>query len=306
MMRMKKRKTAVFACVIVLFFCAILLGLCWGSYEISVHEVIATLLGNGTKIQNTAIFGIRLPRILLGIFVAAGLAISGGVLQTMTRNELADPGIIGINAGGATAAVLFIQFQTNAYFSELGTFSIYLLPLMAISGALAAAFCIYFLSSRKGLKPKRLLLTGIGINAGLNAFITFFMFKGGPGDYNRVMIWTSGSLWGAGWAYVRALVPVILLALCSYSCGSIDFICWNYRLYQTACAACSKKSCWKRTPGITASCGFDRCSHADFCRYGRRKFIFTNRNPGGNCGVAGWCTVFCIPDVEGVARIWKQ
>lgn len=72
----------------------------------------------------------------------------------MTRNELADPGIIGINAGGATAAVLFIQFQTNAYFSELGTFSIYLLPLMAISGALAAAFCIYFLSSRKGLKPK--------------------------------------------------------------------------------------------------------------------------------------------------------
>ena len=110
------------------------------------HEVIATLLGNGTKIQNTAIFGIRLPRILLGIFVAAGLAISGGVLQTMTRNELADPGIIGINAGGATAAVLFIQFQTNAYFSELGSFSIYLLPLMAISGALAAAFCIYFLS----------------------------------------------------------------------------------------------------------------------------------------------------------------
>ena len=143
--------------------------------------------------------------------MAAGLAISGGVLQTMTRNELADPGIIGINAGGATAAVLFIQFQTNAYFSELGTFSIYLLPLMAISGALAAAFCIYFLSSRKGLKPKRLLLTGIGINAGLNAFITFFMFKGGPGDYNRVMIWTSGSLWGAGWAYVRALVHVILL-----------------------------------------------------------------------------------------------
>ena len=49
MMRMKKRKTAVFACVIVLFFCAILLGLCWGSYEISVHEVIATLLGNGVS-----------------------------------------------------------------------------------------------------------------------------------------------------------------------------------------------------------------------------------------------------------------
>ena len=123
MMRMKKRKTAVFACVIVLFFCAILLGLCWGSYEISVHEVIATLLGNGTKIQNTAIFGIRLPRILLGIFVAAGLAISGGVLQTMTRNELADPGIIGINAGGATAAVLFFYLSASTYGNFRGTCS---------------------------------------------------------------------------------------------------------------------------------------------------------------------------------------
>ena len=211
-MRMKKRKTAVFACVIVLFFCAILLGLCWGSYEISVHEVIATLLWKRNKNTEYGNFWRSVYRVSCLVFLwRQGLRYRGGVLETMTRNELADPGIIGINAGGATAAVLFIQFQTNAYFSELGTFSIYLLPLMAISGALAAAFCIYFLSSRKGLKPKRLLLTGIGINAGLNAFITFFMFKGGPGDYNRVMIWTSGSLWGAGWAYVRALVPVILL-----------------------------------------------------------------------------------------------
>lgn len=81
--------------------------------------------------------------------------------------------------------------------------------------------------------------------------------------------------------------------------------CRKYRLYRTACAACGKKLL-KRTPGITASCVFDQRSHADFCRYGRRKFIFTNRDSGGNCGVAGWCTVFCIPDVEGVARIWKQ
>ena len=145
-MRMKKRKTAVFACVIVLFFCAILLGLCWGSYEISVHEVIATLLGNGTKIQNTAIFGIRLPRILLGIFVAAGLAISGGVLQTMTRNELADPGIIGINAGGATAAVLFIQFISV----NLGHFLFICFHLWQFQGHLQRHFAFIFSPAGKG------------------------------------------------------------------------------------------------------------------------------------------------------------
>lgn len=150
MMRMKKRKTAVFACVIVLFFCAILLGLCWGSYEISVHEVIATLLGNGTKIQNTAIFGIRLPRILLGIFVAAGLAISGGVLQTMTRNELADPGIIGINAGGATAAVLLSSFRQTHISVNLGHSLFICFHLWQFQGHLQRHFAFIFSPAGKG------------------------------------------------------------------------------------------------------------------------------------------------------------
>ena len=235
------------------------------------------------------------------------------------------------------------SFRQTHISVNLGHFLFICFHLWQFQGHLQRHFCIYFLSSRKGLKPKRLLLTGIGINAGLNAFITFFMFKGGPGDYNRVMIWTSGSLWGAGWAYVRALVPVILLGgayifykgrmLDALSFSDETAIGWGIsiereRKKMLLCAVilagastafagnigfigllaphAAKKSCWKRTPGITASCGFDRCSHADFCRYGRRKFIFTNRNPGGNCGVAGWCTVFCIPDVEGVARIWKQ
>ena len=86
------------------------------------HEVIATLLGNGTKIQNTAIFGIRLPRILLGIFVAAGLAISGGVLQTMTRNELADPGIIGINAVVQRQQCCLSSFRRTHISVNLGHF----------------------------------------------------------------------------------------------------------------------------------------------------------------------------------------
>jgi iron complex transport system permease protein len=65
------------------------------------------------------------------------------------------------------------------------------------------------LSSRNGIKPKRLLLIGIGINAGLNAFITFFTFRGGVGDYNRVLTWTSGSLWGAGWSYAKVIIPIV-------------------------------------------------------------------------------------------------
>lgn len=213
-MKMKngtKRYLLVGAVVVALFVAAAFVSLCWGSFEISVPQVVETLLGNGTKMQNTAIFTIRLPRILVGSFVAAALAISGGILQTMTKNALADPGIIGINAGGAVAAVLFIQLQTNAYYSELKENSIYILPFLAISGSFLAALLIYLLSCKKGLKAKRLLLMGIGVNAGLNAFLTFFTFRGGPGEYNKVLIWTTGSLWGAGWPYARALIPIVVL-----------------------------------------------------------------------------------------------
>lgn len=207
---MKKNKfKLVLTILIVLLIASFLLALCWGTYKVSVSEVIDTFLGNGTRLQNTAILSIRLPRILVGAFVAIALSTAGAVLQTVTKNDLADTGIIGINAGAAVAAVLFITYQTTNYYSELGKFSIYVLPFMAIIGAGVSAFLIYMLSSRKGVKPKRLLLIGIGLNAGLNAFITFMTFRGGVGDYNRVLIWTSGSLWGAGWSYAKVIIPLV-------------------------------------------------------------------------------------------------
>ena len=185
--------------------------LCWGTYKVSPLEVINTFLGNGTKLQNTAILSIRLPRMLVGMFVAIALSTAGAILQTITKNDLADTGIIGINAGAAVAAVLFITYSTGTYYSDLGQLSIFVLPFMAIVGAGVTSFIIYMMSSRGGIRPKRLLLIGIGLNAGLNAFITFFTFRGGVGDYNRVLVWTSGSLWGSGWSYAKVIIPIVLL-----------------------------------------------------------------------------------------------
>lgn len=172
-------------------------------------EVIDTLMGNGSRFQNTAVISIRLPRVLVGIFVAIALSTAGAILQTLTKNDLADPGIIGINAGAAVAAVLFITYSTGFYYKELGSLSIFVLPFMAMIGATVAAFIMYIMSSRGGMRPKRLLLVGIGLNAGLNAFISFITFRGGVGDYNRVLIWTSGSLWGSGCSYVKVIIPIV-------------------------------------------------------------------------------------------------
>ncbi|WP_300384345.1 iron ABC transporter permease [Clostridium sp.] len=208
---MKKNKfkiTSLILLFILLLSCV--LYLCWGTYEISPINVVKTLMGKGSKLQNAAILNLRLPRMLVGISVAVALSTAGAILQTITKNDLADTGIIGINAGAAVAAVLFISMQTADYYSELGKLSVYVLPIMAIFGAAITAVLIYLLSGSKyGIKPKRLLLIGIAINGGLNAFITFFTFRGGVGDYNRVLIWTSGSLWGAGWNYAKIIVPII-------------------------------------------------------------------------------------------------
>lgn len=216
-----KRFILSFVMIITILLVVFLITLCWGSYKVSVSDVLKVLMGQGERLQKTAVLSIRLPRMLVGMGVAMALSTSGCILQTITKNDLADPGIIGINAGGAVAAVLFIHMQTAAYYSELGEGSIYVLPFMAILGSMVAALVIYLLSCRRGLKPKRLLLVGIGVNAGLNAFISFFTFRGGIGEYNKILIWTSGSLWGAGWPYVRVLLPIVLIMF--------FFVLWSHK-----------------------------------------------------------------------------
>ncbi|WP_294377124.1 iron ABC transporter permease [uncultured Clostridium sp.] len=207
----KKRFSVVLAVLITLLIISFGVTLCWGTYKVTPIEVINTFLGNGTKLQNTAILSIRLPRLLVGAFVGVALSTAGAILQTITKNDLADTGIIGINAGAAVAAVLFITYSTGTYYTELGSLSIFVLPIMAVMGAAVSSFIIYMMSSRGGIRPKRLLLIGIGLNAGLNAFITFFTFRGGVGDYNRVLIWTSGSLWGSGASYAKVIIPIVTI-----------------------------------------------------------------------------------------------
>lgn len=205
----KNRFKIVFAMLVVLMVISFGFILCWGTYKVSPLEVINVLMGRGTKLQNAAVLNIRMPRMLTGIFVAVALSTAGGVLQTITRNDLADTGIIGINAGAAVAAVIFITFSTGTYYSELGKLSIFVLPVMAVLGAAITSIIIYALCGRGGIKPKRFLLVGIGLNAALNAFITFITFRGGAGDYNRVLVWTSGSLWGSGWPYAKVIIPIV-------------------------------------------------------------------------------------------------
>ena len=132
-----------------------LLAVSWGSYTMSLDEVISTLFGGGTRLQNTTIFDIRLPRICVAMVVAICLSTAGCVLQSVTRNELAEPGMIGINAGAALAVVLLISSGQRTYYSEIGEASLFVMPVIAIIGSIISGSFIYRLSYKRGVSPTR-------------------------------------------------------------------------------------------------------------------------------------------------------
>lgn len=208
---MKRRFHIVLIVTAFFLLAAILISLIWGTYTIPVRDVLSTLLGQGSKLQNTTIFQLRLPRICVALFVGIALSTAGCVLQSVTRNPLAEPGMIGINAGAALAVVLFISMKSTSYYSALSAPTVFMVPVFALAGSLLSSLLIYFLAYKKGISPNRLILTGIGVNAGINAFITLYQLNMSKGDYNQALTWVSGSLWGSSWIYFVFLAPSVLL-----------------------------------------------------------------------------------------------
>lgn len=207
------KKKLVFLIALILLAVVCIVAIMWGKYTIGVPRIFATLLGNGTRAENMAIMQIRLPRICIALLVSIALSTSGSVLQTVSKNPLAEPGMIGINAGAALAVVLLITSRKSAYYNTLSMDTKLLIPLAAVAGAMLSAALIYGLAFKKGIAPVRLILVGIGINAGINAIISFYQLKSSKGDYNQVLTWTSGSLWGSSWDYVAILTPILFVLL---------------------------------------------------------------------------------------------
>lgn len=223
---MKKRANLVLALCGITLLVVLVFSLMCGTYSMSVKDVINTLIGNGSKLQNTVVMNIRLPRILVAIFVGIALSTAGCILQGVTRNPLAEPGMIGINAGAAFGVVILISLKTSEYYSNIDIGTIILMPLVSMIGAFLAALIIYALAYKKGVSPNRLILVGIGVNAGINALITLYQLNMSKGDYNQALTWISGSLWGSSWTYFFMLAPivVILLGVTMYKSKLLDVL----------------------------------------------------------------------------------
>ena len=173
----------------------------YGEYPIAPSDVVKTVLGLETAEGTNAfiINTLRLPRSLVAFGVGVGLVVSGTILQGLTRNVLAAPDVVGVNAGAGLAAVALIV--------ALPSVPAALLPLAAFGGALVVAALLYGLAWRGRSSPMRLVLVGVGIGAVATALTTTMIVFGEINDVSKALIWLTGSVYGRTWGHVWSLLP---------------------------------------------------------------------------------------------------
>jgi iron complex transport system permease protein len=203
--RVKSRVPIVLLTLMLITLTAMVMNTSFGEYPIPLLAVIQTVLGidKGNTDYAFVINTLRLPRTLTACFVGMALAIAGTILQGITRNPLADPGIIGIDAGAALAAVSLIVLFPNL---PAG-----MLPLAAFAGALIASLLIYFLAWDRGTHPVRLILIGIGIAAVASAFTNLMVTFGDINNVSQALVWLAGSVYGRSWEQVFSLIPWLVI-----------------------------------------------------------------------------------------------
>ncbi|MEJ8572600.1 iron ABC transporter permease [Microbaculum marinum] len=156
------------------------------------------------------VWEIRLPRTLLGLGVGAGLAVSGAVMQGLFRNPLADPGLVGVTAGAALAAVSTIVLGSGFLLPILGDRIFYALPVSAFAGGLVTTVLLYGIATRQGrTSVATMLLAGIAIGALAGAATGMLIFISDDRQLRDFTFWTLGSLAGATWEKV-AIAGVFL------------------------------------------------------------------------------------------------
>lgn len=176
--------------------------------------------GDWTRSDASIVWNVRIPRVLLGVAVGAGLAVCGAVLQAMVRNMLADPYILGISSGASVGAAGAILFGMGA------GIGLNALPVSAFLGALAAALLVFFIARAGGqITSLRLLLSGVAVGYALSAVTSFIIFASDSAEGSRsVMFWLLGSLSLARWDILLYIVlAVIVIAL-------LLMILWGRRL----------------------------------------------------------------------------
>ncbi|MET8658435.1 FecCD family ABC transporter permease [Streptomyces griseus] len=173
-----------------------------GSYAATVPDVIATVLGGGPDGLDFIVNQLRLPRFSVAVMVGAALGISGAMFQSISRNPLGSPDVIGFTTGSATGALVVILLLGGGLQN---------VAVGAVAGGLATAALVYTLAFRRGAQGFRLILTGIGISAMLAAFNSYLLTRAALVDAHAAQLWLTGSLNGRRWEHALPLSLALLV-----------------------------------------------------------------------------------------------
>jgi iron complex transport system permease protein len=201
--RAPRRATTATVLLTLALVVAICLMTAYAEDPISVGSVLRGVLGQGNALNQLVVRQFRLPRIIEGALVGCALGLSGAIFQSLTRNPLATPDLMGINQGAAVVAVWMIL---DGYPTDV-------VPFGALIGALAATALVGLLAIRRRFSMYRLLLIGIGVNAFATAVVAYLLTRA---TYQQSTLeyaqqWLLGSLYFASWHSIRTVALAIIV-----------------------------------------------------------------------------------------------
>lgn len=217
---MNKNTGFILMFLLLLLVSVVVLSSCTGAVKISLPQLFSiftnlTGLSDGINFkpqQAAVLLNIRLPRVVLGVLIGAGLGVSGAGIQGLFRNPLAEPGLIGISSGATLFAVLMIVMEVKVFTMLTGAIGFYALSLAAFIGACLTTMIVYRISMRNGKTViTTLLLAGIAINALAGAFIGLLTYIATDEQLRTITFWSLGSLGGASWETVIGILPFIII-----------------------------------------------------------------------------------------------
>ena len=196
-------------CTVALLF---VLSIRYGTYTLSFDEISQAFHPDDKNYFTLMEY--RLPRALLAIIIGGALAISGVLVQSVVRNPLASPDILGINNAAGLVAVTVLIFLPNLAF--------YWLPIFAFIGGVLS-FILLWMICGFNFRPIKMAIIGVALSA-LWAAISHYLMLTNPVEINTAMLWLTGSLWGRSWAYVNVVLPwlLVLLLLPFIFCRDLD------------------------------------------------------------------------------------
>ncbi|WP_446428409.1 FecCD family ABC transporter permease [Leucobacter sp. 1207-22] len=202
--RMHPRTVCVGAFALAILFALIAATLIIGTKPLSAGELATLFSGEAKPSLTRSVFGRRLPRVITAAAVGALLGMSGATFQSISKNALGSPDIIGFTAGAATAAVFQIVVLRGGLLAT---------AVASVLGGIVTALIVYFLSRRNGVTGGyRLVLVGIGVGAVVSAISSLLIARADISDATLAQLWGAGSLIGRGWPH--AIVTVLAVCAC--------------------------------------------------------------------------------------------